>query len=169
MSSTAPRPWLREQFDVLLGAYTWPEKAGEFAAWDTWLGEFPEWAIKAVVFNAVDRWPEKMPTVGVVRRATIELLRKRRNMERDRQPPPEPSGPTASPMHPDFIDLASLFEDESRRLGLDPGEPSPQHIAVSRAHAVSDLFEKHSKIEALNGEGVDLQTNPQDKEARPPE
>ncbi|KKL61822.1 hypothetical protein LCGC14_2191460 [marine sediment metagenome] len=169
MTATVRFDWLREEFETLVSAYRYPERDGDYAAWETWLAEFPRWAVKAVVFQAPDRWPGAMPTVGELRRAVSEALAKRRNAERDKRPRPQSEGPTSSPIHPAFLELAESFELESRRLGLDPDEPSPQHIAIARAHAISDLFGKYSKIGALSGEGVGFQTNPIQKRARPPE
>lgn len=165
---TIDRDWLRGKYEVMVGAYTYPEKAGEFAAWETWLDQFPQWALDAVFFNAVDVWPEKMPTVGMIRKAVIEAMQKRRNAERREQPRPDPEGPIATHMQPGFRKMAANIERESLRLGLDPEQQAPHEIEMRRIRSIRALFGKHSKIETLNGEDVVLQTNPRDKKRRPP-
>ena len=125
----------------------------------------------AVVFQAPDRWPSQMPTVGELRKAVAEVLAKRRSAERDKQPKPrpEPEGPTSSPMQPGFRKMADNIERESKRLGLNPEEAAPHEIEMRRIRSIRALFNKHGGIETLDGEGIDLQTNPKGKQRRPSE
>lgn len=170
MTAAVQFEWLRKEFETLVSAYRYPERAGDYAAWETWLAGFPPWVVQAVVFQAPDRWPSSMPTVGELRRAVAETLAKRRSAERDSQPKhqPETDGPMSSHMQPGFRKMADNITRESKRLGLNPDQESPHDVGLRRIRSIRALFNKHSQIETLDGEGVDLQPNPKGKRRRPP-
>ncbi len=133
--------WLRQQFEVLLGAYGWPEKPGEFSAWETWLAEFPQWALGKVVHEAPDRWPGKFPNVGELRQVVNALIRSRQDKQAHTE---EPAQMTAGDhIHIAFAKLAAEWEEESKAGGWDP-EQCPAAVGTRRIKELQKLWNKHA-------------------------
>ena len=153
------KEFLRQQFNVLLGAYRWPEREGWFSAWETWLKEFPRWAVGQVVMSAPDRWPNEMPEVGPLRAAIIQAVQKRRREERDARDhgTPEHRPPLAYTGNPKFLELSERWEKEDR------DNPSTESRGPQRARELVKLWSTDAKTETLDGESVELQQNPKGK------
>ena len=150
MTTTIQDPWLRKQFEVLCGAYTYPENAGQYAAWETWLLEYPRWAISQVVKGAVDRW-NKMPEVGTLRLAIVEVIQRRQNQEREAE---AKKNPTDEPQpaytgNPKFLELALRWEREDR------DDPTHESRGPQRAAELNALWAAESTI-TVDGKPMEL-------------
>ncbi len=163
MIDNGSKSFLRQQFEVLLGAYRWPEREGWFSAWETWLAEFPQWAVGQVVMSAPDRWPDEMPEVGPLRRAIIAVVQKRRREEMDaNETAPTHRPPLAYSGNPKFHELAKRWEAEDKL------EPDGDSCGAERAREFSRVWDDESKTQNLDGESVAFQENPKQKRRLPP-
>lgn len=159
MIAQGSKSFLRQQFEVLLGAYRWPEREGWFSAWETWLAEFPEWAVGQVVMSAPDRWPNEMPEVGPLRAAIAAVIQKRRREEKDEQErnAPRHRPPLAYTGNPKFLEIAKRWEKEDRE------NPSTESRGPQRARELSTLWAGEARTKTIDGESVELQQNPKGK------
>lgn len=153
MSNDENPTFLRQQFEVLIGAYGWPERPGQFAAWETWLADFPQWAVGTVVLAAPDLWPQKMPEVGILRSKIIETIERRKREERElekmRNPPAIPEGPSVQNCPPDFLEMCAEWEKEDRER---PGGAS-YDVGLSRLKQINALWAKREP-KTMSGEQV---------------
>jgi hypothetical protein len=155
--------FLRQQFEVLIGAYGWPEKPGEFAAWVTWLAELPKTDIGTIVMAAPERWPGKMPTVGTLRLAIQQEMRRRLNAIQAKaeaeKPEPEYRGPPDRMVPAPFLELAKSWQQETEASGRVNEQP-PHEIKMQRIRELSKTWATHTKIKDLDGDPVGLDTKP---------
>jgi hypothetical protein len=152
---------LRQAYGVMLGAYSRTERDGEFSAWDTWLREFPNHLLSALIMKAPDIWPEKMPNVGQMRVELQSMISKQRAEHRDSQPGPQPDQPPlAYSGREEFDGLASRWEAQSIEAGYDPDRPPPRSVAIQRMQELNQLWA------AVPDKAIDGPINPNPRERK---
>ncbi len=111
----------------------WAEMVG---AWGSRLLEYHPEAVRRAFDRCLESYPDWFPTYPqfqtLVRQEALELKRaKERAAQMERPALPPPPEPELSDENP-FKELARRWEDESRRLGLDPERPTPREIGERR-------------------------------------
>ena len=155
---------LRQMFTTVLGAYKWPEKPGQFIAWETWISNLPEWAVSQIVMEAPDLWPKEMPEVGQFKAAVINVVTKRRNAQRaaanpiTQEPMPEYTG------DPRILELVQKWEREDAT----PGAKTTS--GIERARAINAVWAATSRITGGDGGPVAIPgRNPRGTDRRKPD